>query len=60
MNRNVIFADHGKLVTTFQVDTKGDSDLSNDEFIEGSFQLLKERGDHPSSSRAISARSSRT
>ena len=47
MNGNVIFADHGVLVTTFQVDTKGDSDLSNDEFIEGSFQLLKERGDHP-------------
>jgi hypothetical protein len=35
------------LVTTFQVDTKGDTDLENDEFIEGSWSLLKDAGSHP-------------
>ena len=29
------------------VDTKGDDDLSNDVFIDGSFQLLAENGSHP-------------
>jgi len=47
MNGNRVFFDHGRLLTTFQVDTKGDADLSNDEFIEGSFALLAENGDHP-------------
>jgi hypothetical protein len=47
MNGNRVFADRGRLLTTFQVDTKGDADLSNDEFIEGSFQLLDDNGAHP-------------
>ncbi len=40
------FFDRGRLLTTFQVDTKGDADLSNDEFIDGSFQPLDENGAH--------------
>ena len=44
MNGNKVFFDRGRLLTTFQVDTKGDDDLSNDEFIEGSFQLLADNG----------------
>ncbi len=47
MNGNRLFMDRGRLLTTFQVDTKGDDDLSNDEFIDGSFQLLDENGAHP-------------
>jgi hypothetical protein len=46
MNGNKVFYDRGRLLTTFQVDTKGDDDLSNDEFIEGSWALLAENGDH--------------
>ena len=44
---NVLLRDRGVLVTTFQVDTKGDSDLENDVFIEGSWSLLKDAGAHP-------------
>jgi hypothetical protein len=44
---NVLIRDRGVLVTTFQVDTKGDTDLENDEFIEGSWSLLKDAGSHP-------------
>jgi len=47
MNGNKVFFDRGRLLTTFQVDTKGDADLSNDEFIEDSWQLLSENGSHP-------------
>jgi len=47
MDGTRIFFDRGRLLTTFQVDTQGDDDLSNDEFIEGSWQLLAENGDHP-------------
>jgi hypothetical protein len=47
MNGNRVFFDRGRLLTTFQVDTKGDADLSNDEFIDGSYQLLSENGAHP-------------
>ena len=47
MNGNRVYFDRGRLLTTFQVDTKGDDDLSNDEFIEGSFELLADNGDHP-------------
>ena len=47
MNGNKVFFDRGRLLTTFQVDTKGDDDLSNDEFIEGSWELLAETGSHP-------------
>jgi hypothetical protein len=44
---NVLFRDRGVLKYTFQVDTKGDSDLDNDEFIEGSFSVLADNGRHP-------------
>jgi hypothetical protein len=44
---NVLIRDRGVLMTTFQVDTKGDSDLDNDEFIDGSWSLLKDAGSHP-------------
>lgn len=47
MNGNKVFFDRGRLLVTFQVDTKGDDDLSNDEFIEGSWQLLADNGAHP-------------
>jgi hypothetical protein len=47
MHGNRVFFDRGRLLTTFQVDTKGDDDLSNDEFIEDSWQLLSENGSHP-------------
>ena len=43
----VLIRDRGVLFTTFQVDTKGDTDLDNDEFIEGSFSLLADHGRHP-------------
>jgi hypothetical protein len=44
---NVLIRDRGVLMTTFQVDTKGDTDLENDVFIEGSWSLLKDAGSHP-------------
>lgn len=47
MDGTKVFFDRGRLLTTFQVDTKGDDDLSNDEFIEGNWELLAENGDHP-------------
>lgn len=47
MNGNRVFADYGTLVTTFQVDTKGDDVLWNKEFIEGSYSLVRETGSHP-------------
>lgn len=43
----ILFRDHGLLKTTFVDDTKGDNDLDNDVFIEGSFELLADHGDHP-------------
>jgi hypothetical protein len=43
---NVVLRDRGNLVRYFQVDTKGDSDLGNDEFIEGSFSFT-DHGAHP-------------
>ena len=43
----VLIRDRGLLRTTFQVDTHGDTDLENDEFIEGSFEVLADRGSHP-------------
>src|SRR3954453_15656135 len=46
MNGNKVYFDRGRLLTTLQVDTKGDADLSNDEFIDGSFQLLADDGSH--------------
>ena len=47
MDGTKVLVDRGRLLTTFQVDTKGDDDLSNDEFIEGSWSLLAENGSHP-------------
>jgi len=44
---NILIRDRGVLVTTFRVDTQGDTDLSNDVFIEGSWSLLKDAGSHP-------------
>ena len=44
---NILFRDRGVLKTTFQVDTKGDTDLDNDVFIEGSWALLSDHGRHP-------------
>jgi hypothetical protein len=34
-------------MVTFVVDTKGDADLDNDEFIEDSFALIRDAGSHP-------------
>jgi hypothetical protein len=43
----VLIRDRGVLKTAFVVDTKGDNDLDNDVFIEGSFELLADHGSHP-------------
>jgi hypothetical protein len=43
---NVVLRDRGDLVRYFTIDTKGDSDLENDEFIEGSFSWI-DHGRHP-------------
>jgi hypothetical protein len=48
MNGHRVYFDRGHLVTTSQVDTHGDDDLSNDEFIDGSFEILADNGDHSS------------
>ena len=47
MDGNKLFFDRGRLLVTFQVDTKGDDDLSNDEEVPDSFQLLADNGSHP-------------
>lgn len=44
---NKLFFDRGVLKTTFQIDNKGDTDLANDVFIEGSWFLLADHGRHP-------------
>jgi hypothetical protein len=44
---NVVVRDRGRLLTAFTVDTLGDDDLSNDIFIEGTFELLADNGRHP-------------
>jgi hypothetical protein len=44
---NVLIRDRGVLVSTFQVDTMGDTDLENDVFIEGSSSVLMDAGAHP-------------
>jgi hypothetical protein len=41
-----ISVDRGLLRVQFDVDTKGDDDLENDEFIEGTDQLLGDHGSH--------------
>jgi len=43
----LLFKDRGVLKTTFVVDTKGDNDLDNDVFVDGSFELLADHGSHP-------------
>ena len=47
MDGTKVLVDRGRLLTTFQVDTKGDDDLSNDVEVEGSWALLAENGSHP-------------
>ena len=47
LDGDIILRDYGLLRTTFVVDTKGDTDLDNDEFVEGSFEVLADRGAHP-------------
>jgi hypothetical protein len=42
-----IIMDRGLLRYQFDVDTKGDDDLDNDEFIDGTDVLLADRGAHP-------------
>ena len=44
---DVLLRDRGLLKTTFQVDTQGDTDPDNDEFIEGSWSILADNGRHP-------------
>jgi hypothetical protein len=47
LDGDLIVKDRGLLKSTFMVDTKGDANLDNDEFVEGSFALLKDAGSHP-------------
>lgn len=47
MAGDVVLRDRGRLHQTFQIDTKGDDDLSNDEFVDGSWELLADNGAHP-------------
>lgn len=47
MDGELVLRDRGLLHTRFQVDTKGDTDLANDEFVEGSWELVADRGAHP-------------
>ena len=47
LDGELIVHDRGLLKTTFKVDTKGDADLDNDVFVEGSFEVLKDAGSHP-------------
>ena len=49
LDGTVVLRDRGLLRYTFLVDTKGDSDLSNDRFIDESFRVLKDAGKHPGS-----------
>jgi hypothetical protein len=44
---NVLSRDRGALKVTYQMDTQGDTDPENDEFIEGSFEVLANNGPHP-------------
>ena len=47
LDGTVVLRDRGMLKTTFLVDTKGDLNFRNDEFIDGSFRILKDAGRHP-------------
>jgi len=44
MDGNIVMRDHGLLHFRFTVDTKGDSDRSNDELV--SFEIVADRGAH--------------
>jgi len=43
----VVLRDRGRLQTSIEIDTLGDSDIDNDIVIDGSFQLLADNGRHP-------------
>jgi hypothetical protein len=45
LDGRVVLRDRGNLTIGFSVDTKGDDDLSNDEFL--SFEVLRDAGAHP-------------
>ena len=47
MDGKLVIADRGHLRVGFTVDTLGDSDLDNDIFVDGSFELLADNGSHP-------------
>jgi hypothetical protein len=47
LDGTVVVRDRGLIRTTFLIDTKGDSNLDNDRFIDGSFRVLKVAGPHP-------------
>jgi len=44
---NKVYFDRGRLVRQFTVDTKGDDNIDNDEFIDGSFSIIADNGAHP-------------
>lgn len=45
-----VIVDRGRLLYTALLDTKGDADPGNDDFLEGTFQVLAGNGAHPGSS----------
>jgi len=47
MAGNLVIKDRGHLRTRFSLDTQGDTDLENDVFIEGTFELVADNGAHP-------------
>jgi hypothetical protein len=47
LDGTVVLRDRGLLKTTLLVDTKGDANLDNDKFIDGSFRVLLDAGRHP-------------
>jgi hypothetical protein len=44
---NQIMVDRGRLLYAALLDTQGDADLSNDVFLEGTFEVLADNGAHP-------------
>jgi hypothetical protein len=47
MDGNLVIKDRGNLRVGFSVDTFGDADLDNDIFIDGSFEVVADSGEHP-------------
>lgn len=47
MDGNRVYFDRGRLLETFQIDTMGDADPSNDQYVDGSWALLSDNGAHP-------------